>query len=497
MAAVPDAVAPSTTEAAAADSGRTALGAVDTAPRQGSAVLTIGFGTTVAMWTIGYITHLPTVVDLVPPWLVGVGLITALAAGGFITGRYSVTARLALRNGGLMGLLTALLNMAIFSSLIYSDHAENVPSPAIWIPGYFIASAIFAAALSRIGWSWVLPIETRREINWVWRHGAVTVLATVLLVIAGGLVTGLDAGLSVPDWPSSFGTNMFLYPLSKMTGPIYFEHAHRLYGALVGLCTIAFAAHLAIARHSRQMIVLGVIAVIAVALQGYMGGRRVSMANTGDGIPVAGAEHETLASQILRVAHGAFGQVFLAFMVALAVLAAYRFGRRAGQRLRSVSAETDRQLAVILLTAIIIQLVLGAVLRHLSTLMYVHVTFAGIVGLLMIASGVRLWGIYGRDSVTFRRLGWALLLLLPTQIVLGFATLALVGPEPLSTPATPLNVTLSTAHQAVGAVILATAAAAATLAWVRLEPVRLPALDRAEPGKSAATSGDGRLGASA
>jgi len=76
-----------------------------------------------------------------------------------------------------------------------------------------------------------------------WRTGfaGVAVVAGLLVVVAGGLVTSLEAGLAVPDWPNSFGSNMFLYPLAKMTGGIYYEHAHRLYGSLVGLTTIVLA----------------------------------------------------------------------------------------------------------------------------------------------------------------------------------------------------------------------------------------------------------------
>ena len=74
-------------------------------------------------------------------------------------------------------------------------------------------------------------------------HANVTVAATFLLVVAGGLVTSNEAGLAVVDWPNSFGYNMFLYPLAKMTGGIYYEHAHRLYGSLVGLTTIVLAGY--------------------------------------------------------------------------------------------------------------------------------------------------------------------------------------------------------------------------------------------------------------
>src|SRR5262249_56797769 len=71
-------------------------------------------------------------------------------------------------------------------------------------------------------------------------HGLamVTAGATLVLVVAGGLVTNTGAALAVPDWPTTFGHNMFLFPWSGMVGGIFYEHSHRLLGALVGLLTL-------------------------------------------------------------------------------------------------------------------------------------------------------------------------------------------------------------------------------------------------------------------
>ena len=63
--------------------------------------------------------------------------------------------------------------------------------------------------------------------------------ATFPLLFIGGLVTSKGAGLAVPDWPTTFGYNMFLYPWSKMIGNIFYEHSHRLVASCVGLLTIA------------------------------------------------------------------------------------------------------------------------------------------------------------------------------------------------------------------------------------------------------------------
>src|SRR5262249_56432210 len=74
--------------------------------------------------------------------------------------------------------------------------------------------------------------------------GLVTLTATGVLIVLGGLVTNTGAGLAVPDWPSTFGHNMFLFPWSQMIGGILYEHSHRLVGALVGLLTLVLSAAL-------------------------------------------------------------------------------------------------------------------------------------------------------------------------------------------------------------------------------------------------------------
>src|SRR5689334_19770863 len=80
--------------------------------------------------------------------------------------------------------------------------------------------------------------------GWPHRLAVILVCATFPLLFIGGLVTGKGAGLAVPDWPTTFGYNMFLYPWSKMVGNIFYEHSHRLVASFVGLLTIALAGTL-------------------------------------------------------------------------------------------------------------------------------------------------------------------------------------------------------------------------------------------------------------
>src|SRR5260370_15638733 len=100
---------------------------------------------------------------------------------------------------------------------------------------------------------------------WLHRYTVVVAICTLLLVVAGGLVTSNDAGLSVPDWPLSYGKLM-----PKMEGGVIFEHGHRMVATTVGLLTIILAIWLSRADGRRWMRRLGWIAPAAVNAQGLL-----------------------------------------------------------------------------------------------------------------------------------------------------------------------------------------------------------------------------------
>ena len=104
------------------------------------------------------------------------------------------------------------------------------------------------------------------------RFAQFVVGCTVLLVLAGSLVTSTGSGLAVPDWPTSYGWNMFTFPPSKWVGGIFYEHGHRLIASTVGFLTIILAAWLWRADPRRWMKRLGVVALGAVIVQGVLGG---------------------------------------------------------------------------------------------------------------------------------------------------------------------------------------------------------------------------------
>ncbi|MBW7939502.1 MAG: COX15/CtaA family protein, partial [Candidatus Omnitrophica bacterium] len=137
----------------------------------------------------------------------------------------------------------------------------------------------------------------------------VGVAATFLLIIVGGLVTSNDAGLAVVDWPNSFGYNMFLYPLSRMTGGIYYEHAHRLFGSLVGITTLVITFHLFRVDQRKWVKNFSLLVLAVVIAQGILGGLRVTGKFT-----LATSPEEVAPSLTLALVHGVLGQFFLGLM---------------------------------------------------------------------------------------------------------------------------------------------------------------------------------------
>lgn len=181
---------------------------------------------------------------------------------------------------------------------------------------------------------------------WLNRFAWLTALATLLLICSGGMVTSKGVGLAVPDWPTTFGYNMFLFPVSKWVGGIFFEHTHRLIASIVGQLTIILAVWLW--RKDERLWVrrLGFIAVGCVILQGVLGGLRVTMMKDGIGI-----------------FHACLAQAFLGLLVLIAVVTT-DFWHSLSGGIVSKSIGSLWKLVLLTTVAIYIQLALGATMRH-------------------------------------------------------------------------------------------------------------------------------------
>src|SRR5213595_858502 len=141
------------------------------------------------------------------------------------------------------------------------------------------------------------------SMSWLNRFAWFTAFATLLLICSGGMVTSKGVGLAVPDWPTTFGYNMFLFPASKWVGGILFEHTHRLIASAVGFLTIILAIWLWRSESRNWVRNLGVIALGAVVLQGVLGGLRV-----------------TMLKDEIGIFHACVAQAFLALMVVIALV---------------------------------------------------------------------------------------------------------------------------------------------------------------------------------
>ena len=415
--------------------------------------IVIAFGATVAMWIMGFIGRMPSI-QLSGPVLFGV-LIVALFGGGYYLGRSTSSP---LRHCVAAGVYAALLNMLVLGSLLTSNTDPNqlTPSALGWIPGFILTTVIVMSLGGLVG--------SRRSpsvsFDWTALFTRVTASLTFFLLLVGGLVTSHDAGLAVPDWPNSYGYNMFLFPLSRMTGGIYYEHTHRLFGSLVGLTVLVLTVHLWFVNRRKDLkwFSTGILALVIV--QGILGGLRVTGRMTTEMNP------DKLEPNIyLAVAHGVLGQVVFIGVIALAVMTTKAWQ----ERRRVFDPSVDRGLCSGLMILLFLQLIAGAVVRHLHMGETVHITGAVLVVMLAITCGVRAWGKYGPRQIVFHRTGIALMTFVSIQFVLGLLALvfSVADEEVVARPMTDLIFT--SAHQAVGAIVLATAFALTLYVWRVLE----------------------------
>jgi cytochrome c oxidase assembly protein subunit 15 len=173
-----------------------------------------------------------------------------------------------------------------------------------------------------------------------------TAAATLLLICSGGMVTSKGVGLAVPDWPTTFGYNMFFFPVSKWVGGIFFEHTHRLIASVIGFLSIILAFWLAFSKTERWIKTLGWVSLGAVVLQGILGGLRV-----------------TLLKDQIGIFHACLAQAFLALLVIIA-LATSPIWRRLSRSGGTVPRRSLAILALVISSLIYGQLALGAAMRH-------------------------------------------------------------------------------------------------------------------------------------
>jgi len=284
---------------------------------------------------------------------------------------------------------------------------------------------------------------------WLHRYLRLLVLATLLLVTAGGMVTSTNSGLSVPDWPTTYGQSMFTFPVSGMVGGIFYEHGHRLIASTVGFLTIGLVVWLWRVDPRRWMRRLGLVALAAVIAQGVLGGLTVLYF-----LPAP-----------ISVGHAGLAQLFFCLTVSLALFTSASWQQ-------PVSTPVDdahlRRRMVVLTSVIYLQILVGATMRHIGAglaipdfplsfghvlppvwsaqiaVHFAHRVGALIVTLLVLMNAGYIWARHG-DRPELSRPAWMLVLAVALQVALG-AGVVLSAKQPV----------VNTLHVATGATVLVT-----------------------------------------
>jgi cytochrome c oxidase assembly protein subunit 15 len=258
------------------------------------------------------------------------------------------------------------------------------------------------------------PVVTAQHHVWRHRFSCFTALAVWVLLIFGANVTSHDAGLAVPDWPTSLGflNPIVVYLLGLVRGLVAYEHNHRVAGAVVGILAIVQAVWLwrtAAARHER---VLGVAFLVAVSVQGLFGGLTVRMK-----LPPA-----------VSVTHGVLAQSIFCLAVAIAYTLSREWRAAPAARV-AATASPLRRAALVAFVAAWCQLLLGAIVRHTSAKarlaqfgdlpVVVHMVFAAVV-VVAIGSLARRVAVEPSGDARLTRPVLALGVLLLLQLPLGF-----------------------------------------------------------------------------
>ena len=319
---------------------------------------------------------------------------------------------------------------------------------------------------------------------------------TVLLVLAGSLVTSTGSGLAVPDWPTTYGWNLFTFPPSKWVGGILFEHGHRLIASGVGFLTIVLAGWLWLQEPRRWTAWLGIAALATVVAQGVLGGLTVLYF-----LPAA-----------VSTAHAGLAEIFFCLTIAIALFTSPRWiagydipggdmpERQSGsdmpgtRSVPGVNAPMLRRIATTTTVLIYVQILVGATMRHTNAglaipdfplmfghmvpdhwdpkiaIHFAHRVGAAIVTLAIIATAGHAWYHHRRRSELTHPAA-LLLLLVVVQVALGGLTVL-----------SQRGVWINSLHVVCGALVLTTSLVLTLRTWrvkfATQTTVRLPASAR-------------------
>ncbi|MCC6908853.1 MAG: hypothetical protein IT430_12995 [Phycisphaerales bacterium] len=468
-----------------------------------------GMAIATCVWLLAFVARLPAVL-LDGPLLLAV-LLGALVLGAMLIGWR--TGSVALAASSL--LVAGLVNCLLVSSAVHSDQpapsevARVTLSDWAWIPGNLIASAVIGATLGFAGT--LVPGARRQRTESSTRSQAtlagLCIITTLCLIAVGSLVTSMEAGLAVDDWPTSFGYNMFLFPFTKMVAGAFYEHSHRLIGTLVGMQVLTlcfwlwgrrpiagrslplsagrcprcgysiqglekrmcpecgeawtardervgrgarFLRRLPMSVQERPVPWLATAVLILVIAQGVLGGLRVTLFN----------RFGEAGTNVLAVVHACSAQIFLISQALLAIVL-WRIARRGSEKdggplIANAAAQIlGWRVGGALVVLALAQTALGAITRqfHYDWALLLHVLGA----LAVVLCALTLGSIIIMNSASRRlRLGAGLLIgTVIVQVLLGATTWWLkMRIDPFERPMSAAYTLPASAHVIIGALVL-------------------------------------------
>ncbi len=272
------------------------------------------------------------------------------------------------------------------------------------------------------------------------RWSILLAFCTLLLVVAGALVTSRDAGLSVPDWPLSYGKLM-----PKMEGGILYEHGHRMIATTVGIFTIVSLVWILRVERRGWMKTLAVVALVAVIAQGVLGGLTVLY----------------LLPWWISSSHASLAELFFSLTVSMAIFTSQRW--LAGPSIVPEDSENPlRGLSLAAALCVLGQLFLGAAVRHKALGSIYHICGAPLVTGVVLWVSMRILLHYARNR-ELRACAVTLISVTLTQVFLGIAAFMTRIAYADAVQPMPLMVTFTVLHVAVGALTLATSIVLAIL----------------------------------
>lgn len=418
--------------------------------------IAVGLCMAVAMWAAWVLVHHPAS-NLSPtqsgPILLGFGFV----AGILVMRRLGSQA---LPIGAIAGLIAGAITLACVSSLLTKqadpaagpvageklvEGGDRPPLPML-IGGFLAATTVLgllAGVVSQIVAERKTPQNSVKTAAWA------TLIATVPLVVLGGLVTSTRSGLAVPDWPGTYGGNMFLYPISLMASNshVFFEHSHRLFGVLVGLAAILTVVLAFMTSASKPVRVLACTTLAVVIIQGVLGGLRVSIPDS-----------------VKAPLHGILAQLAIGLVGLTAAAAGFT-----GEGSQTSEAQRRlRGLATALVHTTVLQVIMGAIYRHTGQThaLYTHIAISFAVLGLGLVVGFRATIL--PDSSMVRTAGKTLVTLVTLQFLLGWVAVMVASPSidrkvptaeqlPSIEKTSRATAAIRTAHQANGAFLMASA----------------------------------------